>query len=806
MNRRALWIFLFFALVALSATSVAFATTALSLGTPTTVSFPGNSLVTNLYVDLDATAQQLDVDFTGSGGDVDMFLRYGSPFPDTANCSGSQPCISNDMIQRYAHYHSISSQSSESIIVLPSSTVPLTPGRWYITLVNGASTTASGTVNAKTLATAQLAPITLDFDNPRTDSGDASNDCDTSPWSDATAATPVGNNMGTTLGQQRKNALQYAVQELSAQLQSPVPIAVHACWAHLGGDKNRAVLAHASSTGIALSDNSFPMQWLAQKYTWYTNTQIARMGGVSNCGALGGDCGGGAGDVIEITFNSDIGSANVIGGNPFYFGLTPDPNTHSSDFVGIAMHEITHGLGFVGLANTDASAGPIGARAGITSGATSVTYQQYDQGPWDDIFDDNAVIVSDDQLNYAPFLGYELTSQPNNAKRAAALTSGNTVTSTDLGSLYAPTLLRWSDPLAVNSTVNQAVGKAPRDFPSLYAPCDLTATASCGASVGSTLSHSVQQGDLMNAFYPFPPPRTMGLAGPMLAAIGWSNAAATAPVYAQPFSGSWFDRTHGGHGIDFRLVGHDANYGDIYFLVFYTYSANGAIEWYQAQGYIVDGVFVPVILGADASTLVRMHYDPPAKRTTPIAATGGNIVIDFNQAANSPTCRNSDRSGVGLLGVMTWSFADTAGNITEQGDWCIEPITNLAQNASPDFGGLWSAAADDSGWGIAILDIDRGAAGNQLALELYYPDADGNPLWATANMGSFVSGQAIALMQNKAGFCRTCTPTAQNQVQIGTITLNFGATSTVSIQANYAGGGAFTRSNVPIVNSQVAPH
>ena len=437
------------------------AATQLQPGTQYNISFQAGGL-TSGYIAVDASAKQLTVNVIGTGGDVDLFLRYGSPFPDCSTTS-----CSYDMIQRYAQYHSMSSSSNESIVVTNASTIPLAAGNWYVVAINGSNSSATATLTVTPSATVSTASINLDFGNPSTNASDPTQNCDVAPWSDATAVATVNGNPGTTLGDQRKNALQYAVQQLATQLNTPVPITVHACWAHLGGTATRATLAHASSTSLAFTDTSFPMSWLAKRYTWYTNTQIARMGGTTPCGALGGSCDGVDGDVVEITFNSDIGTASVLGGSPFYFGYTSDNSSSSSDFIAIAMHEITHGLGFLGLANTDPSAGPIGARAGITTGATTVTYQNYTDGPWDDVFGDNVVNVASNGQSYTPFFGYELNSQPNNAARTTAMTSGNTVTSSSTGSRFAPTLLRWSDPLAVNSSANQMSGNPPNNFPSL---------------------------------------------------------------------------------------------------------------------------------------------------------------------------------------------------------------------------------------------------------------------------------------------------------------------------------------------------
>ena len=114
-------------------------------------------------------------------------------------------------------------------------------------------------------------------------------------------------------------------------------------------------------------------------------------------------------------------------------------------------------------------------------------------------------------------------------------------------------------------------------------------------ATGVTLSHTVQAGDMMNAFYSRFNLRNMGLAVPMLGPVGWSNALTTPPTYAQPIPSNWFDRTRSGHGFDFQLAYADPDLGDVYFLTFYTYAADGTPQWYQANGHVVDGVFVPAL-------------------------------------------------------------------------------------------------------------------------------------------------------------------------------------------------------------------
>src|SRR5437870_12237221 len=61
-------------------------------------------------------------------------------------------------------------------------------------------------------------------------------------FNDPTAVTPVGNNPGTTLGQQRLNAFQFAANIWGAILNSNTPIVVRASWASLGCTSISAVL------------------------------------------------------------------------------------------------------------------------------------------------------------------------------------------------------------------------------------------------------------------------------------------------------------------------------------------------------------------------------------------------------------------------------------------------------------------------------------------------------------------------------------------------------------------------------------
>jgi hypothetical protein len=794
---------------ALIGSGTAWADTALQSGVAATLSLPASTYVSNYYIDVDNTAKQLRINVAASGGDVDLFVRYGSPFP-TQNAQASYPTVSEDLLNRYAHYHSVSSTSNEAILIGPSSRVPLQAGRWYVAVINGGTASANGTLTAITGTVPAPGSIALDFANPRTDPSNPDNDCDDSFWTDTTPMLPVGNNPGTTLGEQRKNALTFATQQLVQQLQTSASVTVHACGAHLGGDANSAILAHAAPLAYFFDEPQYPINSLDKKYTWYPAAAIVNRNGTSQCGFAGGPCDGVDNEEIEITFNEDIGKSSVIAGENFYLGYTSDPSPHSIDFITVAMHEMTHGLGFFGLANTDATLGPLGAKAGINTTQNAIVYENIDDGPYDDIYDDSVAIVNG--TTYTPFFGYEVNGS-GDAARAAALVSGATVT--DAGT-YIPGLscsgytgpctgLRWLDAVAADASVNDNVGRAaPNDFPSLYAPCDESSTATCATQPASTLSHTVQSGDMMNAYYTSTTfnLRQIGLAAPMLAPVGWPTAAATAPVYGEPIPSAWYDQTHSGHGFDFQLAYHDAVNGDVYILTLYTYTSTGVPEWYEGAGHVVDGVFLPE-LDANGNTLSRVVYHTTPTQIGPYSAdssVNGSVVVDFNQAANAPACRNLDRSGADRLAVMYWNIAGDSGS------WCVQPIVPLSAHAAPDYNGLWYPPTDP-GWGFELLDVQQESGNPLINLLIYLPGPNDRVNWVTGSGALDGNTVTIPLQQVTNGYCRTCPPPAALQgTAVGTITLVFDppnpargfTTGNATISVNYPGGGSFARTSIPI--------
>jgi hypothetical protein len=152
-------------------------------------------------------------------------------------------------------------------------------------------------------------------------------------FNDPTPAAPVGGNTGTTLGQQRLIAFQYAADKWGATLTSSVPIRVDAAFVPLSCTANTAVLGSAGANEIWSDFDNAP-----RANTWYPSALASKLAGA---------------DVttpdqshIVARFNSRLGLfADCLPGSGFYLGL--DDNFGAQiDLVTVLLHELGHGLGF----------------------------------------------------------------------------------------------------------------------------------------------------------------------------------------------------------------------------------------------------------------------------------------------------------------------------------------------------------------------------------------------------------------------------------------------------------------------------
>jgi hypothetical protein len=152
-------------------------------------------------------------------------------------------------------------------------------------------------------------------------------------FNDATPATPVGGNPGTTLGQQRLNAFQRAADIWGATLTSTATIRIGASFVPLACTSNSAVLGSAGANEIW---SDFPNAPRAA--TWYPSALASKLAGQDI--ATPGE------PHIIARFNARLGlAADCLPGQGFYLGL--DRNFGSAiDLVTVLLHEFAHGLGF----------------------------------------------------------------------------------------------------------------------------------------------------------------------------------------------------------------------------------------------------------------------------------------------------------------------------------------------------------------------------------------------------------------------------------------------------------------------------
>src|SRR5436190_12001356 len=163
-------------------------------------------------------------------------------------------------------------------------------------------------------------------------------------FNDPTAVSPVGNNAGTTLGQQRLNAFQFAANIWGATLNSNVTITIRANWAPLTCGSSSGTLGQAGAVGIFRNFANAPFA-----NTWYAGALANALAGVD----LNPNS-----PEINATFNSSIGTAGCLDSgvqSHFYLGLD---NNHGSDIdlVPVLIHEFGHGLGFQTFTSTSTGA------------------------------------------------------------------------------------------------------------------------------------------------------------------------------------------------------------------------------------------------------------------------------------------------------------------------------------------------------------------------------------------------------------------------------------------------------------------
>ena len=159
---------------------------------------------------------------------------------------------------------------------------------------------------------------------------------------DATPATPVGGNPGSTLGQQRLNAAQRAADIWAGILDSPVPIRIQVRFAALTCNTTSAVLASTGAIQL-LMDYTPSAGFPGPEFpgTWYPYALANRRAGHAILLIPGNQ--NSRSDDISTRINSSLGQAGC--GFDWYYGFD-DQHGAKVDLVTTLLHEYAHGYGF----------------------------------------------------------------------------------------------------------------------------------------------------------------------------------------------------------------------------------------------------------------------------------------------------------------------------------------------------------------------------------------------------------------------------------------------------------------------------
>jgi hypothetical protein len=162
-------------------------------------------------------------------------------------------------------------------------------------------------------------------------------------FNDPTVVAAAPNNPGgTTLGGQRLAALQWVAGVWAAQLGSSVEINIEASFGELDCGPNPedgAVLAGAGSQFLFFDFPNAPRQG-----TWYHGALAEALAG-EDLSTTEDGFPPEAGELI-ITFNSQIDEECLVAGYRYYYGLDGETPPGMAPFSSVALHEISHGLGF----------------------------------------------------------------------------------------------------------------------------------------------------------------------------------------------------------------------------------------------------------------------------------------------------------------------------------------------------------------------------------------------------------------------------------------------------------------------------
>lgn len=185
-------------------------------------------------------------------------------------------------------------------------------------------------------------------------------------FNDTSPATPVGGNMGTTLGEQRMNVFKKAAQLWGDALISVPPIAVAASFAPLPCSTNQIMLGQAAfTTSREGAPGSPPNLWVP----------------IALANALAGTDLNGADEEIEAMFNGGLSQCSMNLQN-WYYGLDGMAGD-DIDLLSVVLHEFGHGLGFASVLDPSDGVAPMG----LLDVFTANVYDNATNKAWTDMTD-----------------------------------------------------------------------------------------------------------------------------------------------------------------------------------------------------------------------------------------------------------------------------------------------------------------------------------------------------------------------------------------------------------------------------------
>ncbi len=168
-------------------------------------------------------------------------------------------------------------------------------------------------------------------------------------FNDPSPRAPLGGNAGTTLGQQRLNAFQFAANIWGSTIDSPVEIKIRAAFVPLTCTPTAAVLGSAGTTEIFSNFGSVGFFPGAQfPATWYHFALADKLAGAELDPVT---------PHISANFNNSIGVVpTCLTGSDWYYGFDNNHGPGNIDLVTVLLHEFAHGLGFSQFASVTSGA------------------------------------------------------------------------------------------------------------------------------------------------------------------------------------------------------------------------------------------------------------------------------------------------------------------------------------------------------------------------------------------------------------------------------------------------------------------